>query len=43
VAPHSTVTQENIKLAYDKLVAFLGATEEGASSSNIVRVLNNEP
>lgn len=43
VAPHNAVTQANMQLAYDKIVAFLGATESGASNSNLVRILNNEP
>lgn len=43
VAPHSVVTQDNMKLAYDKIVAFLGATETGASSNNFTRILNSEP
>lgn len=43
VAPHSVVTQDNMKLAWSKLAAFLNATETGASSNNFTRVLNNEP
>lgn len=43
VAPHSVVSKDNMKLAYDKIVAFLGATENGASSNNFTRILNSEP
>lgn len=43
VAPHSVVTKDDMKLAYDKIVAFLGATETGASSNNFTRILNSEP
>lgn len=43
VAPHSVVTKANVKLAYDKIVDFLAATETGASSDNLDRVLNGEP
>jgi len=43
VVPHSVVTIENIQLAYDKLAQFLSDTENGASETNFVRVINGEP
>lgn len=43
VVPHSVVTKANVKLAYDKVVAFLASTESGASETNLARVLNGEP
>lgn len=43
VAPHKVVTSTNVKDAYKKLASFLAATEAGASSDNLARILNNEP
>lgn len=42
VVPAVNITQADVKLAYDKLVTLIGATEAGASSSNFVRVLSGE-
>lgn len=43
VAPQSVVTASNVEEVYRRVTSFLGATENGASSSNIQRILNNEP
>lgn len=43
VVPQEVVTKADVSAAYAKLLAFLSATEAGATASNLNRILNNEP
>lgn len=43
VAPHRIATSLDVELAYEKLVAFMSATEAGYTDTNLTRLLNGEP
>nr|URG16515.1 MAG: coat protein [Leviviridae sp.] len=43
VVPHSVVTKDDVREAFNRVKTFLNSTEDGASSDNLERVLNSEP